>query len=42
MDKNTPEQKMIHEVTESRPLAIWVIIFVIIFWVFVLRIVGVI
>ena len=37
IDKTTPEQKMIHEATEGRPVAIFaVIIFLIIFWTLIL------
>ena len=39
MDKTTPEQKMIHEVTSGRPLAIFaVILFLVVFWTVILAI----
>ena len=33
MDKSTPIKKARHEATEGRPLAIWVLMFIITFWV---------
>ena len=33
IDKTTPEQKMIHEATEGRPLAIWILVFLLTFWI---------
>ena len=40
MDKTTPEQKMIHEATAGRPLAIVaVILFLIVFWTLILIII---
>jgi len=39
IDKTTPEEKMIHEATEGRPLAILaVILFLIVFWTVILAI----